>query len=321
MKINWYLIKSGKLLQQPPLAGTLSGDKKLVDDRWLDVEAAQSDELRQLLAPLNLHPHMLTHILAPKNIPNSLSYGNAFLLEYPLVFEQETNRPENLELLLKSPVLVTIHSQPIPALESLTHSLLTGELGDLQHLPQIIYLILGGLADLNVQSEIEIRDQILNLARTLDEKPAKVKAGDLTKMRRRVDQLVSMIENQLYCAQNLNNSDNKILQEPHRKAYLQDLITEAEVAQRGVYRLESRVNDLYAFYQAASNDRVEKRLRLLTIVSAITLPLGLITGLLGMNVGGLPGTSAPNGFIFVIALMVSLGIIEFLYFKYKGWFD
>jgi len=37
------------------------------------------------------------------------------------------------------------------------------------------------------------------------------------------------------------------------------------------------------------SDRAEKRLRILTIVSAITLPLGLIAGLLGMNVGGLPG--------------------------------
>ncbi len=36
----------------------------------------------------------------------------------------------------------------------------------------------------------------------------------------------------------------------------------------------------------AGSDRAEKRLRFLTIVSAITLPLGLIAGLLGMNVGG-----------------------------------
>ena len=321
MKINWYLLKSGKLIKQPPLESWLSGSQKMVDDCWFDVEAAQAEELRQFLTPLNLHPLMLTHILAPKNIPNSLSYEKGFLLEYPLGSETEGKNPGNLEILLKPPVLVTIHALPMPSLESLISSLSTKELGDIQHLPQIIYLILDQLADMNVQAEIDIRDQILNIARILDEKPSQIKSGDLTRIRRRVDQLVSMIENQLYCAQNLNNSDNEALQEPHRKAYLLDLITEAEVAQRGVYRLESRVNDLYAFYQAASNDRVEKRLRLLTIVSAITLPLGLITGLLGMNVGGLPGTTAPYGFIFVVALMITLGIIEFLYFKFKGWFD
>jgi zinc transporter len=66
---------------------------------------------------------------------------------------------------------------------------------------------------------------------------------------------------------------------------------------------------------------VEKRLRLLTIVSAITLPLGLLAGLLGMNVGGVPGTKTPAGFIIVIVLMVLIISVEFWYFMRKGWFD
>jgi zinc transporter len=94
-----------------------------------------------------------------------------------------------------------------------------------------------------------------------------------------------------------------------------------EIAQRGIYRLEARVNDLHAYYQMAGSDRVEKRLRILTIVSAITLPLGLIAGLLGMNVGGLPGTMVPYGFTIVISLMVAIAATELWYFKRKGWFD
>jgi len=71
----------------------------------------------------------------------------------------------------------------------------------------------------------------------------------------------------------------------------------------------------------AGSDRVEKRLRILTIVSAITLPLGLIAGLLGMNVGGLPGSKFPYGFAIVIVLMVTIAVVELWYFKRKGWFD
>jgi zinc transporter len=69
------------------------------------------------------------------------------------------------------------------------------------------------------------------------------------------------------------------------------------------------------------SDRVERRLRLLTIVSAITLPLGLIAGLLGMNVGGIPGTSLPAAFIIVVALMAVIAVAEYLYFKWKGWLE
>jgi magnesium transporter len=111
------------------------------------------------------------------------------------------------------------------------------------------------------------------------------------------------------------------LQEPHRKAYIQDLVSEAEIAQRGTYRLETRINDLYRDYQMLGSDRVEKRLRLLTIVSAITLPLGLVAGLLGMNVGGVPGINMPTGFFVVVALMAVIALIQYWYFKKMGWFD
>jgi len=111
------------------------------------------------------------------------------------------------------------------------------------------------------------------------------------------------------------------LQEPHRKAYIQDLESELEIAQGGIHRLETRVNGLYDAYQTAGSSRVEKRLRILTIVSAITLPFSLIAGLLGMNVGGLPATQNPQGFIIVIGLMLAIGALELWYFKWKGWLD
>jgi Mg2+ and Co2+ transporter CorA len=52
----------------------------------------------------------------------------------------------------------------------------------------------------------------------------------------------------------------------------------------------------------------------------IALPLGLIAGLLGMNVGGLPATHTPWGFAIVMAIMVLIAAVELVYFKRKGWF-
>lgn len=57
----------------------------------------------------------------------------------------------------------------------------------------------------------------------------------------------------------------------------------------------------------------------LTIVAAIFLPLGFLTGLLGINVGGLPGTESPWGFAIVCALMLIIGIIEIVILKWLKW--
>jgi Mg2+ and Co2+ transporter CorA len=321
MKINWHLLNAGKLQKQPDPQGWPIGEPSPVGESWIDIEDAQPEELRQFLAPLSVHPLMLDRCLDSAVVPGVISYGRAVLLEFPAASGGEAEGPAYLTVVMQSPVLVTIRHGRIPAIDDLMQSLGGEKAPRLSHLVQIVYMILDDLTDLSVQAETEVRDQILGMAKILNENPGSIHAGDLTALRWRVDKLVSLIENQLYVIAGLNASDNEALQEPHRKAYIQDLVSEVEIAQRGIYRLETRVNDLHAYYQMAGNDRVEKRLRILTIVSAITLPLALIAGLLGMNVGGLPGAKTPFGFLAVIGLMIALAGIELWYFKRKGWFD
>jgi zinc transporter len=218
-------------------------------------------------------------------------------------------------------VLITIRTGAKPAVKELINDLAAEKIPSLSHLVQILYLILNELTNLSVQAETQVRDQILNMSKTMADKPENVNADDLTNLGCQVDKHISLIENQLYCVTDLSASDNKALEEPHRKAYIQDLVSEVEIAQRGINRLETRVNGLYDSYQTVGSSRVEKRLRILTIVSAVTLPFSLIAGLLGMNFGGLPATQDANGFIIVIILMAAIGAVELCYFKRKGWLD
>lgn len=57
----------------------------------------------------------------------------------------------------------------------------------------------------------------------------------------------------------------------------------------------------------------------LTIVAAIFLPLGFLTGLLGINVGGVPGMDNPWSFIIVCILMLVIGILEIIILKWLKW--
>lgn len=145
----------------------------------------------------------------------------------------------------------------MPALDDRNRNLVSDQAVRLYHIPLLVYLIIDQIADLNVQREICVRDEIQCLAKKLAEEPSPVRADDLTRLCSDVDDLISLLDNHQYCVAALSASDNKTLQEPHPKADVQDLVSEAEIAQQGIYRLESHVNDLYAFYQTASNDRVE----------------------------------------------------------------
>ena len=61
------------------------------------------------------------------------------------------------------------------------------------------------------------------------------------------------------------------------------------------------------------------RMYVLSIVAAIFLPLTFVTGLLGMNVGGLPGLEDPKGFGVSLVVMVILGLALLAYFRHKKW--
>ncbi len=61
------------------------------------------------------------------------------------------------------------------------------------------------------------------------------------------------------------------------------------------------------------------RMYLLSVIAAIFLPLTFVTGLLGMNVAGLPGTVSEYGFFISVIIMVGLGFALAAFFKWKKW--
>ncbi len=72
-------------------------------------------------------------------------------------------------------------------------------------------------------------------------------------------------------------------------------------------------------YLALLSDRLNRNMFLLAILSAFFLPLGFITGLLGVNVGGIPGAESDWSFaILCVALLGLCGVQAWLFSK-LGW--
>jgi len=67
------------------------------------------------------------------------------------------------------------------------------------------------------------------------------------------------------------------------------------------------------------SDQMNRRLYALSIIAAIFLPLGFITGALGVNLGGMPGTEFAGSFAIMCGVMVILGFAQVWYFKKGGW--
>jgi len=65
---------------------------------------------------------------------------------------------------------------------------------------------------------------------------------------------------------------------------------------------------------------LNKNMYVLSVVAAIFLPLGFLTGLLGINVGGMPGADNTDAFWIFCGLLVIVVGLQVLLFKKMKWF-
>lgn len=68
------------------------------------------------------------------------------------------------------------------------------------------------------------------------------------------------------------------------------------------------------------SEQLNRRLLFLSMITATFLPLSFVTGLLGMNVGGLPGLGNPLAFWIVCGTLAVVVIIELAILTYRRWF-
>lgn len=109
----------------------------------------------------------------------------------------------------------------------------------------------------------------------------------------------------------LSKRDRRYLQESysHVKRYVDDLDAIRERAQI--------VKDELANILA---DRLNKNMYVLSVIAAIFLPLGFLTGLLGINVGGIPGANDDTAFYVFCGILVAIVTGQILIFKRLKWF-
>ena len=67
------------------------------------------------------------------------------------------------------------------------------------------------------------------------------------------------------------------------------------------------------------NDQMNRTMYLLTVVATLLLPAGLLTGLFGINVAGMPGAESEWAFVGVAFLIPALAILEFVILRWLKW--
>lgn len=78
---------------------------------------------------------------------------------------------------------------------------------------------------------------------------------------------------------------------------------------RDMAALQERIKLLQEEIAAQVGEDNNRSLFVLTVVTVLALPINLIAGLLGMNVGGVPLADAPHGFAIVVGIVLAFTVV------------
>ncbi len=287
---------------------------------WLHLNRTSEEAKLWLESEAGIDPIICEALLAEETRPRSLIRGDGLLVILRGVNLNPGADPEDmvsLRLWVEAHRIITLRFRHLMAIEDLRADIEGGcgpqSAGDFvtevaSHLIQRMSPIIDALDD-----------EIDDLEETLLEGQAEDGRGRLAVLRRRVITLRRYIAPQRDVMARLSSErlpwlsdlDRARLREVADRVtrYVEDLDAARERAAVTQEELSSRLSA-----------QMNRTMYVLSLVAAIFLPLGLLTGLLGINVGGIPGSENKLAFLIVCAVLGVIAAIQVWLFRKKHWF-
>jgi magnesium transporter len=321
MKQTCYRLEKEKYLSVIPCADLPAQPAEGDGDYWQEIETVTPDELAEWIKPQALHPLMVEDILTSEHGTLIDRYGQqAVYIEFPTNLNDSKVGLAYLSIILRPHQIATIRRGQISAMRGLVERFHQEIRPPVARTIVVLYYILDHFIDQNMLLALKLRNRIDSLEQTFADDPAAIEVSAVTNLKRETTALISVADDQRYCVKALESTHYEVLDFSEYKTYLHDITSNAEQVLRVLGRSEERLKDLQTSYQLGVNNTSEKRLRVLTVISAIFLPLTLITGFFGMNFEGMILLGQPYGNWLAILAMAVILLLMMAYFYREGWF-
>jgi zinc transporter len=287
---------------------------------WVHLNRTAPDARQWLKTEANLDPLVCEALLAKETRPRSQLADDAMFVILRGVNLNPGAEPEDmvsLRLWVEALRVITLRASHLMAIEDVRSTI--GRNVGPKTGGEFLAAVAGRLIDRMAPIIDSLDDEIDDLEEQILETQNQKVRGKLASLRRRVitlrryiapqrDVMTRLSTERMGCVSDI---DRLCLREVADRLtrYVEDLDAARERAAVTQEELTSRT--------AAQMNRT---MYVLSLVAAVFLPLGLITGLLGINVGGIPGEKSPLAFIIVTLILVGLAGVMIWTFRRMRWF-
>lgn len=289
-------------------------DRAIHEDGWIWLDGGVDDVTPLLRGELALADADVEDVLTETELPKFEARPEyLFVIAHTPPATTQRFRTTELDIFVAERFVITIHRDRAPAIETLIDGLDTTEIstsGEL--LGRLLKTIAGRYVPL-VSAMDELIDQLEDLAIAGD--PSGL--DQLQALRRDAIRLRRVLAPMRESARRLGASDHPLISKSlHRqvKAAADDF----SLALDGVDTARLLLAAVLDTYRATVAERMNEVMKVLTVFSAIVLPLGLMAGIYGMNFANMPELGLPWAYFALLGLMAVVGLGLWVYFARRG---
>lgn len=319
MNIRHHHLSSRDLrwISQSPL-----GDSSLLV--WHDIRMEESGEDRQTLEAylrdLNTPPEIVTACTTPVNFPDVDVSGGCVFLRFPLRRQWDSQRAVYVMLLCMKGVLISIGAAEMPLFDRTLQRLENGSELSEPSSQALLFFIMDVCTDISTRQYMAARSAVEALADRIYDEPDSIGQDELISLRRCVGRLYSQFEDQRYCMSVLQSLQSQSVPFSHLKAELRDIMDSQNHVVRSQDQLVIRLRDLYNDCLLHAQRKTDYRLRVLTVLTSLCMPLSVIAGIYGMNFRVMPELDWEYGYFATLGLMILITVSLLIFFFRRGWF-
>lgn len=289
---------------------------------WVDVLDPDDADFARLAEELDFHPLSLEDCRVTHQRPKIEEYRGYYfivLYEVEVVPERRSIELRELNIFLGKNFLVTVHSQPLRAVE--TAARLWPQWLDrtaVQGPGLLSYLLIDAIVDdyfplLDDMSDRvdEIEDEIFgDFRQETIEEIFRLKKH-LIFLRRSIGPLRDVFNTMLRREQPIVPFEIHV--------YFQDIFDHLVRVAETIDTLRDMLGSVMDAYLSVSGNRMNQVMKRLTTISTILMSVTLIAGIYGMNFDVMPELRWRYGYVWALGSMIVVGIAIYFYFRKIKW--
>ncbi len=286
---------------------------------WVHLDRGSGDAQQWVRQKSGLDPIVVEALLAEESRPRYFTVGEGLLVNLRGVNLNPGADPEDMvaiRLWIEPTRIITVRHRPLMAARDIVERL--EQRNGPKNPGEFLCMVAGQLITRMGPVINELEEEADDLEDQMIEQASSGLRSHLGALRRQAIALRRYIAPQREVMSRLQqepllwlNQGHKLrLRETtdHLLRYLEDL----DAARERIAVMQEELTNRLA-------EQLNRTMYVIALVTVIFLPLGLLTGLLGINVGGIPGAENHYAFLAVCSLLVILAILQMVIFRRLKW--